>query len=257
MIGQMSANPFFPASYSQWLSKRLPGSRPETQATCNACVMVKPTGLTRDKGPFLNHLKCCTYFPYVPNFSLGVIHENKIQKALPRGILLPVGLFPTAEHQNLTAKLGQKAFGRKVELLCPFFDTNANQCSTWENRPGVCTTYFCKSDYGKAGLDFWADVEKYLNHFEWQMACHVIHELGMSENEIAYCQGAVSPETENDERDYFLQAAWGKWLNKKHEFYRESTRVALTVTPDQVASLLGEEFLDLEKKILRTSLGMR
>lgn len=253
----MSTNPFFPASYTPWLAKRLPGSLPETQATCNTCAMVKPTGLTRDKGPFLNNLKCCTYFPYVPNFSLGAIDENKILKALPRGILLPVGLFPTAEHQDLVAELGIKAFGQKSELLCPFFDTAQNQCSTWDTRPGVCTTYFCKSDYGKKGLDFWADVEKYLNHFEWQMACHVIRELGMGENEIAYCQGVISPETEDDEREYFLQAAWGKWFSKKYEFYKEASRVASTVSVDQVAGLIGDEFLELEKKIRNDSLGMR
>ena len=181
----MSAQTFFPSSYSPWLVARLAGSISETQATCHTCVMVKPSGVTRDKGPFLNHLKCCTYFPYVPNFSLGLISEDKIQNTLSRGVLLPVGLFPSAGHQELVIELGKKAFGQKSELLCPFFDKAQNQCSSWETRPGVCTTYFCKSDYGKKGLEFWADVEKYLNHFEWQLSCHVLGLLGMGENELA------------------------------------------------------------------------
>lgn len=211
--------------------------------------MVKPQGLTRDKGPFKNNLKCCTYFPYVPNFSLGAVAQEKIDKALGRGVLLPVGLFPSASHQLLVSKLGKKAFGQKSELLCPFFDTEENQCSTWQQRPGVCTTYFCKSDYGQKGLDFWADVEKYLNHFEWQLACHVINLLGMGENELAYCQGMVSPETDDDEREYFLKAAWGKWLGRERDFYSEALRVAQAVTPDQVGGLLDPEFLELENRI--------
>lgn len=245
----MSSQIFYPQSYSPWLASRLPGQLIETQATCQNCAMVKPQGLTRDQGPFKNNLKCCTYFPYVPNFSLGAIAEDKIQSTLSRGVLLPVGLFPSAEHQARVLKLGTKAFGQKSELLCPFFDLAKNQCSTWEQRPGVCTTYFCKSNYGQKGLDFWADVEKYLNHFEWQLACHVIGLLGMGENEIAYSQGVVSADTDDDEREYFLQAAWGKWLGKKREFYVECSRVAFEVSSEKIGELLDPEFLELERRI--------
>lgn len=239
----------FPSSYSPWLASRLKGYVPEKSATCENCAMVKPLGLTRDKGPFKNNLKCCTYFPFIPNFSLGEISEAQISQAVNRGVLLPVGLFPSAQHQSLVDQLGQKAFGKKTELLCPFFDGPKNQCSIWENRPAVCTTYFCKSDYGQPGLDFWADVEKYLNHFEWQLACEVIFQMGMTTNEIAYCQGVVSEETEEDERESFLHAAWGKWFHHKHDFYIEAKKVALSFDSKKIESLLGEEFLELEKKI--------
>ena len=245
----MSGPFIFPSSYALWLAKRLQGHVPETSATCENCAMVKPTGLTRDKGPFKNNLKCCTYFPFIPNFSLGEISEAKISQALDRGVLLPVGLFPSAKHQAKVDQLGQKAFGKKPELLCPFFDSPKNQCSIWENRPAVCTTYFCKSDYGQAGLDFWADLEKYLNHFEWQLACEVIFQMGMTTNEISYCQGVVSEETEDDEREVFLQAAWGKWFHRKHEFFVEAREVALGLGASQIDKLLGEDFLLLEKKV--------
>lgn len=211
--------------------------------------MVKPQGVTRDKGPFLNHLKCCTYFPYLPNFSLGALTEEKMNEALPQGILLPVGLFPSPGQQNLIEELGAEGFGRKVELLCPFFSAKENQCSIWAQRPGVCTSYFCKSDLGKSGLSFWGDVEKYLNHFEWKLACEVIFQMGMTENELAYCQGAIDTETEEDEQEYFVQAAWGKWANNKFKFYQEANRVALTISPEKIGEILDPEFLDLEKQI--------
>lgn len=245
----MSEQFVFPSSYSPWLASRLKGHLPEKSATCENCAMVKPTGLTRDKGPFKNNLKCCTYFPFLPNFSLGELTESKVSQALDRGVLLPVGLFPSAKHQARVDQLGQKAFGKRSQLLCPFFDSPKNQCSIWENRPAVCTTYFCKSDYGQAGLDFWADLEKYLNHFEWQLACEVIFQMGMTTNEISYCQGVVSEETEDDEREAFLQAAWGKWVHRKHEFFVEAREVALSLGASQIDKLLGEDFLLLEKKV--------
>lgn len=243
----------FPAAYAPWLTDRLKGSRIETLATCNQCAMVKPHGVTRDKGPFLNHLKCCTYFPYLPNFSLGALTLEKMNLALPRGLLLPVGLFPSQSEQNLIDEIGLEGFGRRSELLCPFFDTGANQCSIWENRPGVCNSYFCKSDEGKKGLNFWKEVESYLNHFEWKLACEVFYQMGFTENELAYCQGAMSTETEEDEREYFIQAAWGKWFSKKHEFYQETRKLALEITPEKVGQLLEDEFLSLEKKISKSS----
>lgn len=211
--------------------------------------MVKPQGLTRDKGPFLNHLKCCTYFPYLPNFSLGAIPKEKIDLTLPRGILLPVGLFPSPGQQDLVSQLGSAGFGRKIELLCPFFSVLENQCSIWDQRPGVCTSYFCKSDGGKNGLKFWSDVEKYLNHFEWKLACEVIFQMGMTENELAYCQGAIDTETEEEEREYFIQAAWGHWLDDKIKFYKEANKIALTMTPEKIGQILDPEFLELEKSI--------
>jgi Fe-S-cluster containining protein len=249
----MSGPFIFPTSYSPWLASRLKGQLPELSATCANCAMVKPTGLTRDKGPFKNNLKCCTYFPFIPNFSLGEINQAKIAQALDRGVLLPVGLFPSVKHQAFVDQMGSKAFGRKQELLCPFFDSPKNQCSIWETRPAVCTTYFCKSDYGQSGLDFWADVEKYLNHFEWQLACEVIFQMGMTTNEIAYCQGVVSEETEEDERESFLQAAWGKWFHRKQEFFVEARKVALTFDSQKIETFLGAEFLELENKISKFS----
>ncbi len=239
----------FPQSYAPWLASRLTGSRPETSATCNSCAMVNPQGITRDKGPFLNHLKCCTYFPYLPNFSLGALREEKIQATLPRGVLLPVGLFPSPGQQNLIEHFGSAGFGQKVELLCPFFNSSQNQCSIWDQRPGVCTSYFCKSDQGKKGLLFWSDVEKYLNHFEWKLACEVIFQMGLTENELAYCQGAIDTDTEEDEQEYFIQAAWGPWANNKFKFYQQANKIALSISPEKIGEILDPEFLDLEKKI--------
>ena len=239
----------YPQGYEPWLAQRLTISRHETAATCDNCAMVKPSGLTRDKGPFLNHLKCCTYFPYLPNFSLGALSEADLAKTYERGILLPVGLYPSIEEQNKKEILGHEAFGKKEELLCPFFDRIKNQCSIWASRPGVCTSYFCKSDQGQKGLDFWKSVESYLNHFEWKLACAVLEKMNLDENVLSYCQAALSPDTDEDERDFFIQAAWGEWNSKKLEFYQEARRLALEISSSEIENLLDPEFLSLEKEL--------
>lgn len=231
------SNKLYPEGYEPWLSQILTERRVETLATCDNCAMVKPTGLTRDKGPFLNHLKCCTYFPYLPNFSLGALSTESIAHAEPRGILLPVGLYPSIEEQNKINKFGAKGFGKKAELLCPFFEGATNQCSIWTYRPGVCTSYFCKSDQGQKGLDFWKDVERFLNQFEWLLATRVLEKMNFDENVLSYCQAAMSEDTEDDERDFFISESWGDWGSKKIDFYQEARRIALKTSPDELNEL--------------------
>lgn len=243
------AHQIYPQGYDHWLSQRLTARRLESLATCDNCAMVKPSGLTRDKGPFLNHLKCCTYFPYLPNFSLGALTSEDLAKAEPRGILLPVGLFPSAEEQAKTESFGSEGFGKKSELLCPFFDGAKNQCSIWTYRPGVCTSYFCKSEQGQKGLDYWKDVEKYLNHFEWKLACAVIEKMGLNENVLSYCQAAIDPNTEEDEREFFIAAAWESWISKKLKFYQEARRIALTVSSQDLEKIMDPEFLQIEQRL--------
>lgn len=236
----------FPRGYEPWLSERLTALRTETLATCESCAMVKPMGLTRDKGPFLNHLKCCTYFPYLPNFSLGALSTQDLAKAESRGIFLPSGLYPSATEQSKINGFGIDGFGKKSELLCPFFDGVNNQCSIWASRPGVCTSYFCKSDQGQKGLDYWKDVERYLNHFEWTLACYALEKMDMGENVLSYCQAATSPETDEDERSFFISAAWGAWALKKQDFYQEARAVALKISSTDFEKIMDPQFIQLE-----------
>lgn len=248
----------FPTSYSHWLASRLPATLQETLATCQNCAMLKPIGETRDPGPFLSGLKCCTYFPFIPNFSLGQISATQIENVAKIGILLPVGLYPSISRQRLGIQLGKDGFGQKQELLCPFFSSEQDACSIWANRPSVCTTYFCKSDRGRSGLQLWADIEKYLNDFEWTLACETLKRMGVHENTLAFSQSALSEETEDDERSFFVQAAWNsaasffdiKTISDQILFYQKAAMLARQIQATDLDQLLNTETLLLEKKIL-------
>lgn len=230
----------YPQAYDPWLKERLCDVPEETLATCDQCAMVNPSGVTRDPGPFLNHLKCCTYFPYLPNFSLGALSLDDLQKAAARGLYLPVGLYPSIAEQNKISALGADGFGKRSELLCPFFDGNRNQCSIWTYRPGVCTSYFCKSNQGKKGLNFWKQIEDYLNQFEWTLACRVLEKMNFDENTLSYCQAAISEDTEPEERDFFVNEAWGDWISNQHDFYKQARQTALQITADELELELFE-----------------
>lgn len=243
----------YPKFYSSWLSKRIPLQVVESLATCDQCCMVNPAGLTRDPGPFLNHLKCCTYFPFLPNFSVGALLDSQISQVETSSMLLPVGLYPSVEYQEKKRSYGAKGFGQRDELICPFFDKQNLHCSIWQNRPGVCTSYFCKSNRGKEGFAFWAKVESYLNHFEWKLAKEILTRMGLTENHLAFCQASISLETEPEEREYFIQAAWdfanGQWLPQKANFFRETTKLAYQISAAEVGQLLDPEFRTLELEL--------
>lgn len=247
----------FPPSYSPWLASRLKGILPESLATCQNCAMLNPHGQTRDPGPFLPGLKCCTYFPFLPNFSLGAIPIQKIKTASVHGMLLPVGLYPNPSLQILTSRLGRSGFGRKKELLCPFFSAEKDACSIWENRPGVCTSYFCKSERGPEGLKLWAEIEEYLNQFEWKLACEILNRIGVHANTIAFSQSALSLETEDDERQFFIDAAWNtaaqffdiQGFENKIKFYEKTTQIAQQISAQDIGKLLDQKAFDLENKL--------
>jgi Fe-S-cluster containining protein len=222
--------------------------------------MVQPTGLTRDPGPFDATLKCCTYFPFVPNFSLGAMLESKnsqaalrIQAAQIKGVLLPSGLFAAPEHEQRILDIGGDGFGQHRELLCPFFDTARLGCSVWQYRPGVCTTYFCKSERGQDGLEFWGEVETYLNIFEWTLATEALARAGYDEQMGDISEAVMLTEEIGPERDGLLRQAWGSWHLRKHELLIACFEQAKRVSADELTALMGDDALALEESIKHQS----
>lgn len=250
----MSQSALYPPIYQRWLSEKLKGTVLETKATCDNCAMVKPEGLTRDIGPFRDDLKCCTYFPFIPNFSLGAMLEAdaaafhvRFEVAKKQGMLLPVGLYPTPERQNEMEE-HREQFGQRYDMLCPFFDNSKKGCSIWFHRPAVCTTYFCKSDRDETGFEFWADVEDDLNHFEWVMATELFARLGLDEAEMQACRDLMQTSA-GTERENLIKIAWGSWLGREQEFFLAAWKEAQKISADEATELMGEESSDLENSI--------
>lgn len=246
-------SPIYPPLYEHWLRPRLHVVRAEKLATCDDCAMVNPVGVTRDPGPFRADLKCCTYFPYVPNFGLGAMLQTdaagarvRFAAAKAQGLFLPTGLHAAAEREVLQSEAGYDAFGKDERLLCPFHDRQRSRCGVWLNRPGVCATYFCKTE---AGFPYWQDVEAYLNHFEWGLANWTTERMGVDEERIEMCKAALSIEESGEERDYFLRAAWGADFGQEESFFRRALETARGISDEELAALIGDRGTELELRI--------
>jgi Fe-S-cluster containining protein len=171
----------------------------ETRATCSACVMAKPDWPldARDPGPFRAQLKCCTFDPFLPNFSIGKILAEEgapaLEKAIAERALSPLGLIPKKESSV--------NFGRESASRCVFLSPDA-RCSIWANRPSVCRSYFCVSNLGPEGQERWRKAEQLGNEAEWTLAHEVLWDMGFTQDDTA-----TFAEWTGRERDFFIECA--------------------------------------------------
>jgi len=213
--------PLHTAFYARWLGPA--SSREEPLATCANCSMVAMG--------YRAELKCCTHFPFLPNFSIGAIltigaHGQKqaLAAAFSKGHSTPLGLFAPPEFESLKTQLGAAGFGREPRLACPFL---AGDCTIWEYRPGVCASYFCQS----AAADLWKGMETKVNLFEWTLAHEALWRLGFTADEtrrMEEARQASQPE-----------GAWFEFIHAKDELYRKAYAKALEVSPQEIAHLMG------------------
>jgi len=184
----------------------------ETKATCHNCLRARDQRFEYTYNP---QLKCCTFIPFLPNYAVGGILSEKIQGyeiilelIAHRNFILPIGIFPSFKYQAQFLNKKKADFGNDAHLLCQYYDRNLNHCSIWKYRGVVCTTFFCRSDYGVKGLNFWDVLKDYLSYVEMALAedCLVMKDF--------------SPRDLSDQLDY---------LNKREFKKNELNKTALTV----------------------------
>lgn len=174
----------------------------ETKATCENCLR------SRDhRFPYLYKpdLKCCTFQPFLPNYAIGGILKNNLKGAavirkqiVQKNFSLPLGVFPVPEYQYRFQNKKKTDFGNRVDLLCPYFDLEFKKCSIWEFRCVVCTTFYCRSDKGKSGQQFWSNLNDYLSYLEMALA------------EECLVQKDFSPRDISDQLKYLNMSSWEK-----------------------------------------------
>lgn len=180
---------------------------------------------------FAPDLKCCTHFPYVPNFTLGALLQEKraspqLNRALNEGHATPLGLFSSPNYERQKDRLGVEGFGRALELACPFLERG--QCAIWEKRPGVCTSYFCQSQTP----DFWKENERRVSLFEWTMAHEILWRMGFTADETRHMEELRA--------DGCIEKTWYEHRNDPLTLYRRTYELARAVTPGEIRHLMGE-----------------
>lgn len=252
-----------PKIYRNLLSKKVLGlDTTETKATCDNCLRSRDKRFAYTYKP---DLKCCTFHPYLPNFAVGALlsAENETvgthklrQKISDREFAFPVGVMAPFDYQFIFLTKEEEQFGNDKSLLCPYFDSEKNRCSIWQYRGVVCTSFYCRSDYGQNGLKFWAVLSDYLSYVEMALAEECLMQLDFSPRDLSdqllfLNKREFEPE-ETEQKCLALETdkrLWNGYVNKI-DFYKKCYAIVRKIDRSQFKEILGRQGLELEKEVI-------
>lgn len=253
-----------PRIYENILPREILNFSPvETKATCDTCAMSKPRH--RGKIHYREDLKCCTFHPFLPNYMVGAllkeessteahrIFRDKIER---REYALPIGMVAPVRYQVAFNNRQEGDFGQREDWLCPYYNKENQNCNVWRNRGVVCTTFFCKSSYGKVGLKFWEKLSNYLWYVELACLEEALVMLDFSPRQVmtlldyhnrfdgtaAEKKSWVLPEVQS--RDL-----WNGYYDDQEGFYRKCHEIVANLDKKSFQEMLGEQGQSLEEEI--------
>jgi hypothetical protein len=241
--------------HEQWLRSALDAQIPvERRATCDKCVMCTDNSESVHAS-FLPSAKCCTYWPTLPNYLVGLALADvrgpegaaRLRTLIERSWAVPLGLSPSPGYKILYAQ-ASKDFGKSLLLRCPFFIEDAgHSCSIWNHRNAVCSTWFCRFDAGAEGRAFWEAVRLLLTAAERAVATWCALQLDISPDAIRMSKAAFSSDDlERQSIDgcdkYGLDSRlWGRWNEARSSYYIRCGELASTLSWQHVLVIGGIE----------------
>lgn len=243
-----------PPLYDRWMKELLAGPiATESRATCDDCAMLPDKGAEKQFDP---KTKCCTYYPELPNYSVGAIigdptssGRRELKNRFDRITgLTPLGLARTPVYQALLAKLSNAdAFGRATSMQCSFQDADG-RCGVWAYREATCFHYHCKFDHGWRGAALWKSLKELFVAVEKQLAMWCVVELdpGDSALELLAAPAPVSPQLGHHALDGTVdkaqtRALWGAWLGREAQFYSECWKRVKALAWSDVVAICGPD----------------
>lgn len=239
-----------PPPFSEWMKQALgvPPQR-ETMATCEDCTMCRAPAEAVDHPPFLFHpsVKCCTYLPELPNFSVGrILRDESAALATGRRSVLdriaagngvtPLGLEQTREFRE-RYRPDDPSFGREPRYRCPHFETGTGQCGIWPYRESTCSTWSCKHDRGALGQAYRAALRELLKEVERQLAWWCATEMGLEAPALAQLASLpVNPLAAESGA-----GPWGTWKGRPEEWYTACAERVRDLTWDDVLRITGPD----------------
>jgi len=212
----------------QWLA--LPRELP---ADCDRCPMVA-------RGEFAADCQCCTCYPQIPNFLVGLALKDPVSRpamrrvveaggALPREMVAPPAVFARSVRLVSSGR-----FGQQRDPICPFFDGRTTHCAVYPYRNSVCSTFSCHHDHGETGEAFWERLQQLVGHLEQQIAQWAMDRLGFDHDRyvdilsgLADRVGACSdPDTGLWSEDARC-ALWGEHLGSEVAFFERCAELVL------------------------------
>lgn len=257
-----------PTPYSGWLTEVLGRAAPtENAVDCASCSMCGD-GQSRSEevySQFRPDTKCCTYWPKIPNFSVGgILSDETLDLRLGRQIIerqieasdfaSPLGLFPSLAWQAQHDRGQEVEFGNSEALRCPYYIVEGGLCGVWKHRNAVCATYFCKFDRGALGHRFWRSLRDWLTAIEQDLSIWCVSEVGLDTAAVSLLlEGAVAGGVPREIRRLdgtaasdLHKRAWGSWLLTKPEFFRQCFRLTQGLRITKVRAICGPRVRALE-----------
>lgn len=233
---------------------------PTTLSTCHHCAMVCPSNQdqlqteTVAQGYFSPDVKCCSFFPRIPNYLLGALFANqdpafdegreRVKKIINSHIgVTPGWLGGSKKYYLLFFSAYEKSFGRSTTLRCPFFLNDSGLCSIWKFRETDCSTFFCKHDRGAESTHFWRTFENAMAVIETILAnyagkqvfpemAHEVKRLGTQPQLDTYELEDKAPPKE------LYDNWWGEWSGREVAFYVKCYEVIQNLTQDTFLELI-------------------
>lgn len=244
--------------------KFIPVDLTERKATCEDCLCSKSKG--QGLPNYHKDLKCCTFHPFLPNYVVGgILGDSAVsddlkqivrKKILDREYALPMGIFAPVSYQVKFNLRQAEDFGNREEFLCPYFNRLKKNCGLWKYRGAVCSSYYCASDRGELGLQFWEILGEYLHLCEMSLAQDCIVSMGLSPESIDPQLEYVNCSTGTPEEMASISMSksvfgvyWSEWPEGVEDFYLACAKHVRSLSEKSFEDLLADDTSALEEQL--------
>lgn len=220
----------------------------ERLANCAHCYWVR-LGRCRDD------CRCCTYFPQLPNFLIGLALKDPSSRSSMQTLLesqppLPLGLLATpGQTRDAVAMQAEDRFGEDPTQVCPFFG-NHGRCAIHAHRNSICATFFCAHDHGTTGTDVWQALQALVGYAETVLGQWAMDEVGISSRGALARLDTLADDIDalydaQDDRRWSVrlrETLWGDWWGREQAFF-EACADAVMAHRDELYAIAAERSL--------------
>ncbi|NUN06766.1 MAG: hypothetical protein HUU57_13510 [Bdellovibrio sp.] len=253
-----------PRIYENILPREILNFSPEEKkATCDACAMSRPQN--KAKVHYRPDLKCCTFHPFLANYMVGALfyeessteaHRIFRDKIARREYALPLGMVAPVQYQVQFNNRSEGEFGQREDWLCPYYNKQTQNCNVWRNRGVVCTTFFCKSSYGKTGLKFWEKLSNYLWYVELALLEEALVMLDFSPRQVMTLldyhnrfDGTAAEKKTRVIPEALAKDLWNGYYDDQEGFYKKAYDVVANIDKKSFHEMIGEQGQYLEEEV--------
>lgn len=206
----------------------------EAESNCSQCPQIEKQGFRKD-------YRCCTYFPRIPNFMLGLAlisgdeaRANLVRSQIKGGFVLPEGT--QASPRKWTDSIIQNSedgFGRGSQVLCPFLLKEQQMCGMHNYRGSVCSTFFCELEHGRSSEEFWDQLQSLMLQLETALAQYLMENQGYDVAKYFNVFDSWADKLDdcsNSEGGWsstIYKELWGSFLGREEEFLVACAKIVL------------------------------